>query len=129
MADNETRVLPVKGKLFDTPDVRCYWCQLSNEWYYSIMDVISLLTKSSNPQREIEQLKSNAPFLRRTWKDMVKYYVVPNKDGQKHRIAMMCTSNILRVIIGLRTPQADPYKMWLCIAAYDQYNFEETGED
>ena len=108
------------AKLFDSPNVRCCWNERSHEWYYSIMDVVAALTGSSNPQREVEHIKSESAYIRRNWKYMAKPMVVPNKDGDKRRIIMANATSMLRIVLLIHTKAAEPYKLWACRAAYEQ---------
>ena len=113
-----------KVKLFDRPDVRTCRREGSDEWYYSVVDVVVALTGTKEPQKYIERIKRDSPYIRRNWKAIARPMVVPDRDGVKRRILMADAVSILRLVLAIHTPQAEPYKLWACVAAYEQYDRE-----
>ena len=109
-------LIPIEGK-----EIRKEWH--NEEWYFSVVDVISVLTESPNPSRYWADLK------RRSEKESgakVFAFCEPLKmqtAGGKQNVICANTQGLLRIIMSIPSPKAEPFKMWL--AQVGQQHIEE----
>ncbi len=114
-------------QLFEDKRIRTAWDEDEQEWYFSVVDVISILTDQSTPRsastywavlkkRIIEegaQLLTNCKQLKMT-----------AVDGKKRLTDVANTEQLLRIIQSIPSPKAEPFKMWL--AQVGRERIEET---
>lgn len=101
-------------KLFEGKQVRSAWDNEKEEWYFSVVDVIAILTDSKNPRdywyrvkkRMSEEEKSELSTFCRQLK-------LAASDGKKYETDTADVQGILRIIQSIPSPKAEPFKMWL----------------
>ena len=101
-------------KLFEGKQVRSTWDNEKEEWYFSVVDVVAILTDSKNPRdywyrvkrRMSEEEKSELSTFCRQLK-------LTSSDGKKYETDAADMQGILRIIQSIPSPKAEPFKMWL----------------
>lgn len=101
-------------KLFEGKQVRSAWNNEKEEWYFSVVDVVAVLTDSKNPRdywyrvkkRMSEEEKSELSTFCRRLK-------LASSDGKKYETDTADMQGILRIIQSIPSPKAEPFKMWL----------------
>lgn len=101
-------------KLFEDKQVRSAWDNEKEEWYFSVVDVVAVLTDSKNPRdywyrvkkRMSEEEKSELSTFCRRLK-------LASSDGKKYETDSADMQGILRIIQSIPSPKAEPFKMWL----------------
>ncbi|MFU0464457.1 BRO family protein [Gardnerella vaginalis] len=101
-------------KLFEDKQVRSAWDKEKEEWYFSVVDVVAVLTDSKNPRdywyrvkkRMSEEEKSELSTFCRRLK-------LASSDGKKYETDTADMQGILRIIQSIPSPKAEPFKMWL----------------
>ncbi|MFU0663732.1 BRO family protein [Gardnerella vaginalis] len=101
-------------KLFEGKQVRSVWNNEKEEWYFSVVDVVAVLTDSKNPRdywyrvkkRMSEEEKSELSTFCRQLK-------LTSSDGKKYDTDAADMQGILRIIQSIPSPKAEPFKMWL----------------
>lgn len=101
-------------KLFEGKQVRSVWNDEKEEWYFSVVDVVAVLTDSKNPRdywyrvkkRMSEEEKSELSTFCRQLK-------LTSSDGKKYETDAADMQGILRIIQSMPSPKAEPFKMWL----------------
>ena len=102
-------------KLFEGNQIRSIWDNEREEWYFSIVDIVGVLTESENPRRYWSDLK-------RKMKDeegAVQLYenIVQLKmkatDGKMRSTDVADMQGVFRIIQSIPSPKAEPFKMWL----------------
>lgn len=107
-------------KLFQDKKIRTYHDEIRDQWYFSIVDTISVLTDSTIPKRYWSDLK------KRLVKEGFQLYekIVQLKfeasDGKKYATDCAETSNLLRIIQSIPSPKAEPFKQWLATVGYER---------
>ena len=102
-----------KIKLFESKKIRTAWNEDEEEWYFSVVDVIDVLTDSANPSTYWRKLKQR---LKQEGNETVtnchglKMQAI---DGKMRMTDVVSTSNLLRLIQSIPSPKAEPFKMWL----------------
>ena len=101
-------------QLFEDKKIRTAWDEEQEEWYFSIVDVISVLTGTENPRRYWSDLKRKLKI-----EGAVEVYekIVQLKmtapDGKKRLTDVANTELLLRIIQSVPSPKAEPFKAWL----------------
>lgn len=107
-----------KLSLFNNLEIRKIY--KNNKWYYSIIDVISLLTDSSNPNQYLKNIKSKDIMLQKEWNNICTLLNMQTKDGKIRKIQATDTVGILRIIESIQSEKAEPIKTWLARLGYER---------
>lgn len=114
-----------KIQLFEDKRIRTAWNEEEEEWYFSVVDVVAVLTDSENPRRYWSDLKRK---IKKEGVDQLYEKIVHLKmkssDGKYYETDVANTEQLLRVIQSIPSPKAEPFKMWL--AAVGRERIEET---
>jgi len=114
-------------KLFESQKIRSHWDGEKEKWYFSIVDVILVLTESNNPRRYWSDLKRKLEqegFIQLY--DSVVQLKLLSSDGKKYVTDCTDTEGLLRVIQSIPPPKAEPFKQWLAKVGYER--IEETQD-
>lgn len=102
----------------------------NEEWWYSIIDVISVLSESNNPRRYWSDLKrqliEKEEFIQ-LYEKIVQLKLV-SADGKKYNTDCANTETIFRIIQSIPSPKAEPFKRWLAKVGYDRVQEIEDPE-
>ncbi|MEA3495577.1 MAG: Bro-N domain-containing protein [Bacteroidota bacterium] len=113
-------------KLFQDQRVRVEWDNKQEKWYFSIVDIISVLTKSVNPQAYWRKLKER---LKKEGNETVTNchgLKMKAVDGKMRMTDVADTEQLLRLIQSIPSPNAEPFKVWLAKVGYER--IEETED-
>ena len=100
--------------LFEGSEIRSIWDSEKEDYYFSVVDVISALTRSNNPRNYWNMLKK-----RLTDEEESELYTkcvqlkMKAKDGKFRETDVLDTEGIFRLIESVPSPKAEPFKMWL----------------
>ena len=111
-------------RLFEERKVRAIWDDEQEEWYFSIVDVISILTDSPNPRKYWSVLKTR---LKREGSELTtncSQLKMRSADGKRYNTDVADTEQLLRIIQSIPSPKAEPFKLWL--AQVGRERIEET---
>ncbi len=100
-------------KLFGNDKIRAVWNENQEKWYFSVVDVIAVLTESPNPSTYWRVLKKR---LRDEGNETVTNcngLKLPAADGKMRLTDMADTEQLLRIIQSVPSPKAEPFKTWL----------------
>jgi prophage antirepressor-like protein len=102
-------------KLYENKEIRSVWDNEKEEWYFSIVDVIAVLTESANPRRYWSDLKRK--LKEEEGADQLYEKIVQLKmkapDGKMRQTDAADMQSIFRIIQSIPSPKAEPFKMWL----------------
>ncbi len=104
-------------KLFQDRQVRSVWDDAQEQWYFSIADVVAILTDSADPKQYIKKMKSRDESLKSNWGTICTLVPMVSEDGKMHREMAATTEGILRVIQSIPSPKAEPFKQWMAQVA------------
>ena len=114
-----------KIQLFEGMRIRTAWDEEKEEWYFSIVDVVAVLTDSPNPNNYWKVLKKR---LKDEGSELVtscnQLKLRSHKDGKRYLTDVADTEQLLRIIQAIPSPKAEPFKMWLAQAGRER--IEET---
>ena len=102
-----------KVKVFENKQIRTLWNETEEEWYFSVVDVVKLLTDSADPKQYIKKMRSRDAELASKWGTICTPVEMVGVDGKRRKIQAAKTKNILRIIQSIPSPKAEPFKMWL----------------
>ena len=115
-----------KIKLFDDKRVRVHWDNDAEKWYFAIVDVVAVLTLSSDPSAYWRKLKER---LKKEGNETVTdchAFKMQANDGKMRKTDVADTEQLLRLIQSIPSPKAEPFKSWLAKVGYER--FEETED-
>lgn len=102
-----------KIKLFENRVVRSHWDAEQEEWYFSVVDVIEVLTESKDAKQYLKKMRSRDLELNSNWGTICTLVKMVGKDGKLREIQAANTAGILRLIQSIPSPKAEPFKLWL----------------
>lgn len=100
-------------KLFEDKLVRSVWDEEKEEWYFSIVDVVEILTDSSDPKQYIKKMRSRDDELNSNWGTICTPVGMIGKDGKRREIQAANTQGLFRIIQSIPSKKAEPFKQWL----------------
>lgn len=104
-------------KLFQERQVRSVWDDVQEQWYFSIADVVSILTDSADPKQYLKKMKSRDESLKSNWGTICTLVPLISEDGKRHKEMAATTEGILRIIQSIPSPKAEPFKQWMAQVA------------
>ena len=100
--------------LFEGNEIRSIWDSEKEEYYFSVVDVISVLTESNIPKRYWTDLKRRfSDEGSQLYENIVQLKMKSLKDGKLYKTDALDTTGILRLIESVPSPKAEPFKLWL----------------
>jgi hypothetical protein len=99
--------------LFEGKEIRSIWNSDKEEYYFSVIDIISVLTESSDPSHYWRTLKSRMIKEGNETVTNCDTFKLKAKDGKMRNTDMLDTQNIFRLIESIPSPKAESFKMWL----------------
>ena len=100
-------------KLFEEYKIRTKWDPEIEDWYYSIIDVIAVLTESKNPNRYWSDLKRKLSMESGQPYENIVRLKLKASDGKMRETDTANTKQLLRLIQSVPSPKAEPFKQWL----------------
>ena len=100
-----------KLALFEEKEIRRRW--YNEDWYFSVEDVVQILTDSADVKQYIKKLKSRDQELNNNWGTICTLVEMIAKDGKKRKVRTSNTKGILRIIQSIPSSKAEPFKIWL----------------
>ena len=73
------------SKLFEDRKIRTVWDDKEEKWYFSIVDVVAVLTDSADPKQYIKGMKSRDEGLKANWGTICTLVLLVSEDGKKHK--------------------------------------------
>ncbi len=112
-----------KIKLFENKKIRYLWNEYEEDWYFSVVDVVNVLTESNDYQSARNYWKVLKIRLKAEGSELVtncNRLKLPAADGKLRQTDCLSTKNILRLIQSIPSPKAEPFKMWLAQVGSDR---------
>lgn len=107
-------------KLFEQKQVRTHWDEEQQKWYFSVIDVIEILTGSSVPKRYWSDLKKKLTKEGSQLYEEIVQLKFEASDGKKYATDCLDTQGLLRLIQSVPSPKAEPFKQWLAKVGYER---------
>lgn len=111
-------------QLFENQKIRTAWDEEQEEWYFSVVDVIAVLTDSSNPTDYLKKMRKRDEQLATYLGTNCPQVAMMRASGKKRKVLAATAEQILRIIQSIPSPKAEPFKLWL--AQVGRERIEET---
>jgi hypothetical protein len=112
--------------IFNQKQVRRTWDNEKELWYFSVVDVIEILTDSPRPRKYWNALKTKLNNEGSQLSQNMGQLKMKSSDGKSYLTDVLDTENILRLIQSIPSPKAEPFKLWLAKIGYER--IEETED-
>lgn len=111
-------------QLFEDRKIRTAWDEEKEEWYFSVQDVVAVLSESTDPKQYIKKMRARDSQLSANWGTICTPVQMLAADGKQRKVQAANTEGILRIIQSIPSPKAEPFKRWL--AQVGRERIEET---
>jgi hypothetical protein len=115
-------------RLFNQKQVRCHWDSEKEKWFFSIVDVVEVLTESENPNNYWKVLKNR---LKKEGSELVtncNQLKMVSSDGKYYKTDVADTEQLFRLIQSVPSPKAEPFKLWLARVGSERIDEIEDPE-
>ena len=113
-------------RLFENQQVRSVWDQDKEAWYFSIVDVVAVLTDSPNPRTYWSVLKNRLKKEGSELATNCSQLKMKSADGKNYLTDVADTEQLLRLVQSIPSPKAEPFKQWLARVGFER--IEETDD-
>ncbi len=107
-------------KLFETKKIRTAWNEEEEEWYFSVVDIVGVLTDSPDPKRYWSVLKTRLKQEGIEHTTICSTLKLLAQDGKMRSTDVASTEQLFRIIQSIPSPKAEPFKQWLAQTAKER---------
>ncbi len=111
---------------FEGHEIRKIWH--NEQWYFSVVDVIEILTNNNNPSRYWQDLKRKSNKMEGQFYDFIVKLKLKGIDGKSYPSDCANTEGILRIVMSVPSPKAEPLKLWLAQVGTEHLQETENPE-
>ena len=102
-----------KIKVFENKNIRTVWNEEEEDWYFSVVDIIEILTGTERPRKYWSDLKKKLTTEGSELSEKIGQLKMAAADGKMRETDVLSTKNVLRLVQSIPSPKAEPFKMWL----------------
>ena len=113
-------------KLFNEHKIRTIWDNEKEQWYFSIVDIVAILTDSTEPRKYWSVLKTRLKKEGSELTTICSQLKMQAVDGKFYKTDALDTQGVLRLIQSIPSPKAEPFKLWL--ARIGSERIDETND-
>lgn len=117
-----------KIKLFEDKKIRSEWNEIEQQWFFSIQDVIQILTDSADVKQYIKRTLSRDASLKSNWGTICTLVEMTAADGKIRKVQASNTKGLLRIIQSVPSAKAEPFKLWLAKVGAERLEEIENPE-
>jgi hypothetical protein len=107
-------------KLFEQNQVRSVWNEEEEKWYFSIIDVIAVLTETERPRKYWSDLKAKLNKEGSQLSEKIGQLKLLSSDGKYYNSDIADTEQLFRLIQSIPSPKAEPFKLWIAKVASER---------
>ena len=115
-------------KLFESKQIRSIWNEQEQKWYFSVQDVVEVLTESADVKQYIKKMLSRDAMLKSNWDTICTLVEMKAADGKKRKSQATDARGLLRIIQSISSPKAEPFKRWLAKVGAERLEEIENPE-
>ena len=115
-------------KVFEEKKVRTLWDSETEEWYFSVVDVVAVLTDSENPRRYWSDLKRKLNKEGSQLYEEIVQLKMLSSDGKYYKTDVATTQQLFRLIQSIPSPKAEPFKLWMAQVAKERLDQMQDPE-
>ena len=109
-------------QLFDGKQVRYVWDEEQEKYFFSVVDVIQVLTDSTTPRRYWSDLKRKLAAEGSEMYEKIVQLKLPSSDGKSYLTDVADTEQVFRLIQSVPSKKAEPFKLWLAALGQERMN-------
>ena len=115
-------------QLFDEKKVRTVWDEENEEWYFSIVDVVEVLTGTDRPRKYWNDLKTKLQQEGSELSEKIGQLKMQSADGKYYKTDVASTDQLFRLIQSIPSPKAEPFKLWIAQVAKERLDQMQDPE-
>ena len=115
-------------KLFEQKRVRSVWDEEKEEWFFSVIDVVEVLTDSTNPTDYLKKMRKRDPELGIYIGTNCPQVAMSTATGKKRRTLAANAEQLFRIIQSIPSPKAEPFKQWMAHVASERIDQMQDPE-
>ena len=120
--------MPQEIQLFADKQIRTYWDDDKELYFFCIIDVVEALTDSNDPKQYIKRIRQRDPGLNSVWGTICTPHQFLSSDGKRHQANCASLGGVLRIIQSVPSPKAEPFKRWLAQVGADRLHQMQDPE-
>ncbi len=115
-------------KLFESRQIRSVWNEEEQKWYFSVVDIVGILSDSPHPRNYWKVLKHRLAKEGNQSVTNCNQLKMESADGKFYNTDVADTKQLLRLIQSIPSPKAEPFKLWLAQVGSDRLDEIENPE-
>lgn len=115
-------------KIFEEQKVRTVWDAEQEKWYFSVIDVIQILSGTDRPRKYWSDLKSKLKKEGSQLSEKIGQLKLLSSDGKSYKSDVADTEQLFRLIQSIPSPKAEPFKIWLAKVAAERLDEMQDPE-
>lgn len=115
-------------RIFDDKTIRSYWDDEKELWFFCIADIVGALTGTVDVKQYVKRLRQREPELNSVWGTICTPHQFLSTDGKRHSVNCTTIGGILRIIMSIPSPKAEPLKRWLAAVGEDRISHMQDPE-
>ena len=115
-------------KIFEEKKVRTIWDAENEEWYFSVVDVVAVLTESERPRKYWNDLKKKLQQEGSELSEKIGQLKMPSSDGKMYKTDCMNTEQLFRLIQSIPSPKVEPFRLWMAQVAKERLDEMQDPE-
>ena len=115
-------------KLFEEKRVRTVWDDKQEKWFFSVVDVVAVLTDSANPTDYLKKMRKRDPELGSFVGTNCPQVAMLTETGKKRLTLAADTEAMFRIIQSIPSPKAEPFKLWMARVAAERLDQMQDPE-
>lgn len=120
--------MPQEIQLFADKQIRTYWDDDKELYFFCIIDVVEALTDSNDPKQYIKRMRQRDPGLNSVWGTICTPHQFLSSDGKRHQANCASLGGVLRIIQSIPSPKVEPFKRWLAQVGADRLHQMQDPE-
>ena len=120
--------MPQEIQLFADKQIRTYWDDDKELYFFCIIDVVEALTDSNDPKQYIKRMRQRDLELNSVWGTICTPHQFLSSDGKRHQANCASLGGVLRIIQSIPSPKAEPFKRWLAQVGADRLHQMQDPE-
>jgi len=115
-------------KIFEERKVRTVWDEETEEWHFSVIDVVEVLTDSDRPRKYWNDLKKKLQKEGSELSEKIGQLKMLSADGKMYKTDVANTDQLFRLIQSIQSPKAEPFKLWIAQVAKERLDQMQDPE-
>jgi len=117
-----------KLQLFENRQIRTAWDAETEEWYFSVQDIVAVLSESVDVKQYVKRMLSRDTELKSNWGTICTPVEMQAADGKKRKIQAATMQGMFRIIQSIPSPKAEPFKIWMAEVAKERIDQVQNPE-